>query len=208
MITLEHEQSPVTDLLNADISHVAQATSDALVRVVSAGRGTGSGIVWDARGLIVTNAHVIGNQDVSVVTSTGDQLNARVLLRDEASDVAVLEVDASGLSPAPIGDLRSLRAGEMVFAFGYPWGISAAITAGVVLASGDDQEVFLGTDDREWLTVNMRLRPGNSGGPIVNSKGQVVGIATAMAGSQIGLAVPAHIVDAVIATTQGSLPHA
>ena len=201
MISLDQKQHQITDLLNGDLSEVAEATRDALVRVVSGGHGMGSGVVWSDDGIVVTNAHVVGNDGISVVTSAGHEVAAQLLLRDANTDVAVLKIEGVGLSAAPLGDARRLKAGEMVFAFGYPWGISAAITAGVVLEVGDREDTASGTDRQDWLTVNMRLRPGNSGGPVVNARGQVVGLSTAMTGPQIGLAIPAHIVDAVVAST-------
>ncbi len=192
------ESLPFADSLNLDLAEVAKDAREALVRVVSRGHGVGSGVIWDSRGVIVTNAHVVEDEGVSVVTSAGDEVDARVVHRDVQADVAVLKVDAAGLSAAPVGDPESLRAGEMVFALGYPWGIAAAVTAGVVIGVGDQEEVYVGTKGRPWLTVNMRLRPGNSGGPVIDSRGRVVGLSTVMAGSQIGLAVPSNVVSDVV----------
>lgn len=192
------ESLPFADSLNLDLADVVKEAREALVRVVSRGHGVGSGVIWDSKGVIVTNAHVVEDQGVSVVTSVGGEVDARVIHRDVQADVAVLKIDAAGLSAAPVGDPKSLRAGELVFALGYPWGISAAVTAGVVIGVGDQEEVYIGTKGRPWLTVNMRLRPGNSGGPVIDSRGRVVGISTVMAGSQIGLAVPSNVVSEVV----------
>jgi serine protease Do len=190
MSALGAEPLPFADSLNLDLAEVAKDAREALVRVVSRGYGVGSGVIWDSSGVIVTNAHVVEDEGVSVVTSAGDEMDARVVHRDAQADIAVLKVDAAGLSAAPVG--------EMVFALGYPWGISAAVTAGVVIGVGDQEEVYVGTKGRPWLTVNMRLRPGNSGGPVIDSRGRVVGISTVMAGSQIGLAVSSSVVSEVV----------
>jgi serine protease Do len=198
MSALGVEPLPFADSLNLDLAEVAKDAREALIRVVSRGYGVGSGVIWDSSGVIVTNAHVVEDEGVSVVTSAGDEMDARVVHRDAQADIAVLKVDAAGLSAAPVGDPESLRAGEMVFALGYPWGISAAVTAGVVIGVGDQEEVYVGTKGRPWLTVNMRLRPGNSGGPVIDSRGRVVGISTVMAGSQIGLAVSSSVVSEVV----------
>jgi serine protease Do len=111
----------------------------------------------------------------------------------------VLSIEASGLSAIAIGDARAPKPGELVFAHGHPWGVTGAVTSGVVIGVDRDWPGMAGgSDGREWLVVNMRLRPGNSGGPIVDVAGRVVGISTIMAGPRLGMAVPAHVADALV----------
>jgi S1-C subfamily serine protease len=105
-----------------------------------------------------------------------------------------LAVDLAGLRPASVGDARMLKAGELVLALGFPRGLTDTVTSGVVIGMGEDPGLWTG----DWLVVNMRLRPGNSGGPVVDARGNVVGLATIMAGPEIGLAVPSHVVSGLV----------
>ncbi len=187
--------------LNVDLSTAAERAHDSLVRVVSRRRGVGAGVVWDKQGLVVTNAHVVERGKVAVALSDGRQLDARVVASDTAADVAVLSVEDNDLKAIEVGDARDLRAGELVFALGYPWGITDAVTSGVVIGVGDEWDVTPpGQAPRDWLVVNMRLRPGNSGGPIVDSRGRLVGLSTIMAGPEMGMAVPSHVASRLVGT--------
>ncbi len=184
----------LADRLNVDLSEAAERAHDSLARIVSGRHGIGSGVVWDSHGLVVTNAHVVERGKLSVAFNDGRQLDASVVASDPVTDVAVLSVEADDLTAVEVGDARDLRAGELVFALGYPWGITDAVTSGVVIGVGDDWDVTPpGQTPREWLAVNMRLRPGNSGGPILDSRGRLVGLSTIMAGSDLGMAVPSHV---------------
>lgn len=189
----------LADRLNVDLSAAAERAHDSLARVVSGGRGVGSGVVWDSRGLVVTNAHVVEHGELSVALNDGRQLGASVVASDSFADVAVLSVEAADLVAVDVGDARELRPGELVFAFGFPWGITDAVTSGIVIGVGDDWDVTPpGPVPRDWLVVNMRLRPGNSGGPIVDSRGRLVGLSTIMAGADVGMAVPSHVASRLV----------
>lgn len=191
--------SALANRLNIDLSTAVERAHDSLARVVSRRRGVGSGVVWDKRGLVVTNAHVVERGRLAVALSDGRELDARVVASDSAADVAVLSVEADDLAAVEVGDARDLRVGELVFALGYPWGITDTVTSGIVIGVGDDWDVTPpGQVPREWLVVNMRLRPGNSGGPIVDSRGRLVGLSTIMAGLDMGMAVPSHVASRLV----------
>ncbi len=152
------------------------------VRAVGGGRGAGSGVVWDADGLIVTNAHVLRGPRLEVELWDGRTMLAAVVSRDARRDLAALRIGARDLEPAAAGDSDALRPGELVMAVGSPLGFAGALSTGTVHSAGDG-----------WVRAAVRLAPGNSGGPLANARGQVVGINTAILNG-LGLAVPSNTV--------------
>jgi serine protease Do len=152
---------------------------------VKAGRhGGGSGVVWSSSGQIVTNAHVVdGAGAVEVEFWDGGRFAARIGKRDRRRDLALLEVEASGLPAAASGDSNALRVGELVIAVGNPMGFIGAASTGVVHR----------VEYRSWVVSRLRLAPGNSGGPLANACGEVVGINTMIAGG-LAFAIPSRSV--------------
>jgi len=193
--------------LNEAVAEVAERGRRSLVEVRSRGRGVGTGAVWHADGLIVTNAHVVSRGDPRVGLPDGRVLPAKVLAWDPRLDLAALTVEATGLTAMPLGASRSLRPGQWVLALGHPWGVAGAATAGVVIGTGKEwPDAPYG--GREWVAVNLPLRPGNSGGPLLDAEGRLVGITTIMAGPRLGLAVPVHLAKAFLRRTLLSPPAA
>ena len=159
------------------------------------GSGGGSGVVWNANGLIVTNAHVIGRAEAaSVELWDGRTFEAEVKARDERRDLASLRIHAGQLQPATIGDSSRLRAGELVIAVGNPLGFTGAMSTGVIHAAGP----MNGLGRRTWVQAGIRLAPGNSGGPLADSLGRVIGINTMIVSGGLALAVPVNTVRAFI----------
>jgi S1-C subfamily serine protease len=162
------------------------------------GAASGSGFVFDDRGHIVTNAHVVagGAGSVSVVGSDGRRLTAEVVGTDSANDIAVLRVEPSAaLTRLSLADPNGTRVGEQVLALGSPLGLSGTVTAGIVSAL--DRPVRLGgSAQRTAVQTDASINPGNSGGPLVNARGEVIGVNTAIATLEgggsigIGFAVP------------------
>ena len=159
--------------------------------------GVGAGVLWPFTGqrLVVTNTHV-------VPPSRGDELYvehadrrvtaARVIARDTDRDLALLQLDDDGNgspSVATIGDARALRAGELLVALGHPFGVGGALSVGVVHAAPNSSS--------QWVRADVRLAPGNSGGPLATLDGAVVGI-NAMIADGLGIAVPAHLVQELV----------
>jgi len=189
--------SSILQELNAEMAGVVRNTRASLVRITNGPSGAGAGTIWSSEGLIITNAHVVQRAAPTVVLPDGRSLPARVLAHDPRRDLALLQVKASGLTPLSLGDAEQLRAGELVFAVGHPWGVARAATAGVVIGLGGDMpEMQAGR--REWLMVSLVLRPGNSGGPLVDSAGRLLGVNTIMTGPEVGGAVPVHVVKAFL----------
>jgi serine protease Do len=194
--------STVLQGVNSELASLVEDVGQGLVQVRSNGRGLGAGAVWHADGLILTNAHVVRDRAPTVVLADGTILPAKVLAYDEDSDLAALSIDATGLRTVTIGDSRSLRAGEWVFALGHPWGVASSVTAGVVIGGGAPT---LGTPRRrrDWIIASLPLRPGYSGGPLLDAQGRVVGINTMVTGPKVGMAVPLHVVKSFLHDTLG-----
>ena len=195
--------SQILHQLNTEVADVADRVRASLVQVRSGGRGGGAGTVWHPDGLILTNAHVVEREPVRVVLPQGDTLPARVVARDKKLDIAALAVDATDLTTIEIGESRRLRPGQVVLALGHPWGVRDSITAGVVIGlSSERPETH--SAKREMIAVSLNLRPGNSGGPLVDAHGRLVGITSMMTGPEVGLAVPVHVVKAFLRETLDS----
>jgi serine protease Do len=163
------------------------------VQVHAGAGGAGSGIVWSGDGVIVTNAHVARGKAAEVELWDGRRFPAELMARDRVRDLAALRVKAGGLEPAEAGDSGRLRAGEMVIAVGSPYGFAGALSRGVVHSKGP----IAGMGRQEWIRADVRLAPGNSGGPLADACGRVVGVNTAIVNG-LGVAAPAAAVARVL----------
>lgn len=151
-----------------------------------------SGVIVDASGVIVTNYHVVAQADaIRVNLADGRELDAELVGSDAASDLAVLRIDADNLVAAEWGDSSGLEVGEMVWAIGNPFGLDRTVTYGIV--SGTGRRGVLENPFQEFLQTDAAVNPGNSGGPLVDVHGSIVGITTAIVGRDfrgIGFAIP------------------
>ena len=175
--------------LERAVGEVAARLGRVTVHVRADGRSAGAGVVWLRDGLIVTNAHVAAGPRADVELPDGRELLARVIARDPRRDLAVLAIATSDLESALRADARGLRPGELLVALGHPFGVSYAAALGVVHRAPSAMRGPAG-----WLHADIRLAPGNSGGPLADSSGRVVGI-NAMIVSGLGVAVPTHVVE-------------
>ncbi|GEJ59441.1 S1C family serine protease [Anaeromyxobacter diazotrophicus] len=168
-------------------------------------RGLASGFVIDPSGLILTNAHVVeGAARVEVeVGEDGERLPGRVVGKDPASDVALVEVSAGRALPAlPLGDSDRLQIAEWLMVVGNPFGLAHTVTVGIVSHTGRSDVVPSGRDGYyDFIQTDASINPGNSGGPLLNLRGEVVGIATAInaSGQGIGFAVPINMAKEILA---------
>ena len=186
--------------LGSDLGKVLDDVRPSLVQVRD-GRGAGgAGTVWHPDGLILTNAHVVAGGPASVTFHDGRTLPARLLARDTALDLAALSVEAAGLPTIGLGESRTLRPGQIVIAIGHPSGLVGAVTAGVIIGSENGGR---GPEGTEWITADLHLRPGYSGGPLVDARGHLVGINFMMNGPDVGIAVPVHVVKAFLRRNLG-----
>jgi len=169
---------------------VAERLRRSTVLVQAGGRGSGSGVIWDGDGLIVTNAHVTGGPNAQVQLWDGRKFEARIQSRDPLLDLAALRISANDLPAMNSGDSSRLRPGELAIAVGNPLGFVGALTTGIIHAVGP----LRGFGPRTWVQADVRLAPGNSGGPLADARGRVIGINTMVTG-RLALAIPSNAVD-------------
>ncbi|HLH25340.1 MAG TPA: trypsin-like peptidase domain-containing protein [Chloroflexota bacterium] len=186
------------DALSGALADLAQQLRPSVVSVHLPGRGGGAGVIWDADGLVVTNAHVARDARLEVVLDGGRRLPAVLVARDPAHDLAALRVAASGLPAAPSGDSTALRVGELVFAMGHPLGEPHAVSLGIVTSAGHGARVG---DERlpDVVRADLALYPGNSGGPLADARGRVIGINSMVVPPRLALAVPSATVARFLA---------
>ncbi len=164
-------------------------------------RGLGSGFIIDAGGYIVTNHHVVdGAKSIEVTLSDGRKLAAKLVGSDPETDIALLKVEATGLPTIPLGSSAALRVAEPVMAMGNPFGLDHTVTVGII--SGTGRVIGAGRYD-DFLQTDAAINPGNSGGPIINTRGEAVGIASAIASRSggfqgVGFAIPIDLAKPVV----------
>ncbi len=169
------------------------------VEVRTGRAGAGSGVIWDSDGLVVTNAHVARGDQAWVELWDGRRIEGAVTSRDPSRDLASIRVNAADLPAAVAGDSGALRPGELVIAVGNPLGFTGALSTGVVHGVGP----FAGLGARSWVQADVRLLPGNSGGPLAEAGGRVIGLNTMIARG-LALAVPSNTVRDFL--TRGATP--
>ena len=199
--------------LNSDLGELAEKVRQSLVQVSVGHSGSGSGVVFAADGLVVTNAHVVSGKEgrrsgsgLRVTLPDGTVTAAELLAKDDEIDVAALKIgplegELPELQAIELGDSRAVRAGQWVMAMGHPWGVAGAAAAGIVIGAGSDLPESPG-GGRDWIVVDLALRPGHSGGPLVDHQGRLIGMSTMMAGLEVGMAVPAHVIGEFVASVR------
>ena len=165
-----------------------------VAQVRSGGRGIGAGVIWNPDGLIMTNYHVVagGRRNVTVALHDGRTFDAEVVKGSGSLDLALLRLsdEVTNLPAAPIGDSDALRVGELVYAIGHPWGSVGAVSAGIVGGVGELRGRGRGSSAR-YVRSDVTLAPGNSGGPLLNARGEVIAI-NAMVFGRMALSIPGN----------------
>ncbi|MEJ7762054.1 MAG: serine protease [Thermomicrobiales bacterium] len=188
-----------------DVLGLFGASVQRSVPLIITGRGHGSGIVWDPDDLVITNHHVVPGDGATVVLA-GQRMAATVVGRDPRYDLAALQIDRAGIATLgePLVPLKPRRAppraGQLAIAAGHPRDERDTLTIGVITAT--DHSPAPGAGERPWLVqTDVRLRPGHSGGPLLDSVGAVIGVNTLVRGS-LSLAIPVDLVNAFVAAVR------
>ncbi len=198
------DDSAALDAFSRVVVHVAETLRPAVVNLRSErGRreGSGSGILFTPDGFLLTNHHVIqGSQRVRVRLHDGRELQGQVIGADPWTDLAVVQAQASGLPYAAFGDSAQVRVGQLVVAIGSPFGFESTVTAGVISALGRTLRSITGHLVDNVIQTDAALNPGNSGGPLVDSRGQVIGINTAIIRPAQGIcfAIPINMAQHIL----------
>lgn len=175
-----------------NIIRVSRQVSPAVVSVTRGGAG-GSGVIIRREGVILTNAHVVGDfRSVTVTLADGREFDGEVIGRDVTTDIAVIRIGANNLPVAPLGDSDRLEVGQAAIAIGNPLGLERTVTAGIISALNRDPfELELGG----FIQTDAAINPGNSGGPLLDSSGRVIGINTAVlrGATGLGFAIPINL---------------
>jgi serine protease Do len=196
------KMSHLLQQLNFEMASVVNQVRRSLVQIRDGRGGTGAGTLWHSDGLIMTNAHVAQRDRVEVALADGRILSGRLLARDPETDLAALTIEGHDFPTIELGDSKNLRPGQWVLALGHPWGVVGAVSAGPVINVGLPPE--LPHLSREFVQAGLQLRPGHSGGPMVDVQGRLIGINTMITGPEVGLAVPLHVVKVFLRDQLGS----
>jgi serine protease Do len=193
--------------LSVNLADLCQRANQSLVVVQNGRRGAGAGVIWRSGGIVVTNYHVIHRGRPRVSLLDGSEYTTRVLAKARHIDLALLklelsESDRSSLPVAEIADSRMLRVGQIALALGHPWGQLGSVSMGVITS--------LGSLPLRWrkravnvIRTDAGLAPGNSGGPLIDASGAVIGINTMIVGWDQGVAVPSHVVNEFVEKALG-----
>lgn len=193
--------------LAQELGEVVERVQRSLVVVQDSRRGVGAGVVWLPGGWIVTNQHVVRHsRSLRVALQDGRRLPAEVIGSDAEIDLALLQVEDETTPAALIAEARDLRVGEYVMAIGHPWGELGLVTGGMISGLGRVQ-TRNGRGSVEVIRTDTRLAPGNSGGPLVNAAGEVVGVNTMIVGGDLGVALPSHLVNTFVRLVIDNQPH-
>jgi serine protease Do len=188
---------PMTvSMWNDEMAELVEQVWHTIVQITGRRGNLGTGVVWSGDGLIVTNAHVVYGDQVTVILANGEQFAAQVAATAERIDVAVLRIDAAGLQAINRGDSRAVRAGHWAIAVGHPFGVLGSATAGTVIGISEGLPESGGNS--EWIALNLRLRPGHSGGPLIDAAGRMIGMNTLITGPEVGFAIPVHVIEAFV----------
>jgi serine protease Do len=177
------------------LGEIAEKLRRSTVVIQSGGRGSGSGVIWSSDGSIISNAHVARGTRVKVQLWDGREFDATIASHDSRRDLALLRIGATNLPSVSVADSSQVRPGELAIAIGNPLGFVGALTTGVIHTVSP----LRGLGSQSWVQADVRLAPGNSGGPLADARGHLIGINTMIAG-RLALAIPSNVVRDFLST--------
>lgn len=193
----------LSTIITDALATITERVKRSLVMLQNGRHRAGAGVLWRSGGYIVTNHHVIARGKAHVTLADGREYAARLVAEEPEIDMALLQIDEPDLPVALIADSRGLRIGQIALAVGHPWGQRGAVAAGII--SGLGTAVTRGSRDSiPIVRTDVGLAPGNSGGPLVNASGGVIGINTMVVGGDLGVAIPSHVVDVFVTRVIGN----
>jgi serine protease Do len=181
----------------------AERLRSSVAQIVDGGGGVGAAIAWSHSSLFVTSAHVIRSPRMTVVTPDGRRVPGELVWQERRRDVALVRVPAAAMPPVRTADPSAMRPGSLVMAIGHPFGLVDAVSTGVLQSVGElplELDFEGGGGRLRWVQADIRLGPGNSGGPLADAEGRVIGVA-AMIVAGMAVAVPAPDVEALVASS-------
>lgn len=183
----------IWEQINQQAADLVERVARSVVQLQGEEGSVGAGVIWRDDGLILTNAHVaVGRRkprDLNVIFYDNQKTTAHLIAYDEERDLAALQVSTQHLTQIERGDSSKVNAGDYMMALGHPWGMIDALTAGVVIGRGENLPEMAG---REWIALDMKMRPGHSGGALFNTSGELIGINTLIRGPEVSFAVPVN----------------
>ncbi len=182
----------------SDLSELLAGVLPAVVAILDRGKGLGAGFVWKQEGLILTNSHVARRKKLEISFSNGRSEEAIVLARDADIDLAVLKISPADVPPLQTADFSQLRPGQLAIAVGHPFGQRNHLTIGVLSAIGQARINEKSDNGFPVIRTDLVLLPGNSGGPLLDARGRVLGVNTMVVGGDQGFAVPAYLADRLL----------
>jgi serine protease Do len=202
-LSINPDQKGFPESLTAEVNALCQRAYDSLVVVHNGRHGAGAGMIWHQDGSIVTNFHVARKRTLRISTLDGSEHPAELIAREKKHDLALLKIETDEeLVPAKLADSRQLRVGQFALAVGHPWGQIGSVTAGIITS--------LGSIPLRWrrgmldvIRTDAGLAPGSSGGPLLDARGQVIGINTMIMGGDLGVAIPIHVVGEFVVRKLG-----
>lgn len=166
-------------------------------------RGAGAGVIWSQDGIIVTNYHVIRRGTPRASFMDGRDYTARVIAKAKKIDLALLKIDIPGpLEAIPVADSRHLRVGQFSLAIGHPWGQIGSVSVGIISSLGS-MPLGWHRGPVDVVRTDAGLAPGNSGGPLLDARGRLIGVNTMIMGGDLGVAIPSHVVDQFVGQEGG-----
>ncbi len=191
---------PLPDMFSSALTELFETARPLVVQIRNEQRGGGTGVVWGSVGDIITNNHVVPNDDDKIYVHfiDGRVFLAKVIQRNQSLDLALLQIQGSNFQALSVGDSSKLRVGELVFAIGHPWGQRWSMTAGI-FSTMTNVKYQDGTST-QYIKSDLLLAPGNSGGPLLDADGKVVGINAMIFGGDQAVSIPSNVVTTWLAS--------